>query len=163
MKIAGEQFVVQAQYRFCIGEDDLAVRSKRHAAGLVMEQGLAGNIFKSLSCRLIAGCVRPRRRAVSVTLPVSATNKRSQHSDIKAEKVHRVVPRAQWLGPAATSMHASAVQTRDLPCTKFVHLSAPKALPRRCGGYDPARRRLPAGGPRPQASLRPSPAVQHIN
>jgi hypothetical protein len=23
-------------------------------------------------------------------------------------------------------MHASAVQTRDLPCTKFVHLSAPK-------------------------------------
>lgn len=118
---------MQAQYGFGVGQDHVAVRSKLHAAALVMEQSLAGNIFKSLNLQADRG-LRAAEPAGGFgdAARIGDRYQRSQHADIKAEKVHGVVPRAQWLGPAATSMHASAVQTRDLPCTKFVHLSAPK-------------------------------------
>ena len=133
---------MQAQYGFGVGQDHVAVRSKLHAAALVMEQSFAGNIFKSLNLQADRG-LRAAESAGGFgdAARIGDRYQRSQHADIKAEKVHGVVPRAQWLGPAATSMHASAVQTRDLPCTKFVHLSAPKALLRQCAGYVQPQRR----------------------
>jgi hypothetical protein len=46
---------MQAQYGFGVGQDHVAVRSQLHAAALVMEQSLAGKIFKPLNLQADRG------------------------------------------------------------------------------------------------------------
>ena len=100
-----QQFIMQSQNRFRVGQHHVAIGRELHSAAFVMEQDFADNILKALNLQTDRRLRAPEpARRLGDAAGIDHRYQRTQRPDIEAEKVHRLLfclRLAQCLDPAA--------------------------------------------------------------